>query len=375
MVDSIFWLFFAFAAGIGLFFSMMLLMRPGKLKSGSKPLIFILSLFSLTLIEYVIYWSHHRQQFPHMESLWRIWTYCYGPLLLLFVQKGKIKGVTALHFLPAALLLLSWIPFALLPTAEKFAHLQQHSVFSSQLGRSLRLGWLQTPWLLLGHQLLYMMTAAWLLWRKKEQSRLERQVLGLFAFFWLAQLSYFILVRFSFFNSEWDYMISLAMTIAIFSMASMSFHRPEFFFIQQLISPKKKYASSPLNENQSQLLAKQIQDFVEEKNIFLQENLRLPQLAAELNLSPQQLSQAVNQAFGLSFSEWINRYRVAHACELLSQGLSAKEAGYQSGFRSISTFYDVFKREMGLTPAAFGSTNNEQGSKNKKVKRGESLPE
>lgn len=354
MEESIWWLLFAFAAGIGLFFSALILMRPGKLKAGAKPLVLMISLFSVTLIQYVLIWSQHVQHFPHLSGIWMINTYCFGPLLLLFIAPPMKRKWAFLHFLPALLLFLAWTPFLILPAAEKLSWLQDHYVFASVLTRNLKLYYLTWSPFLLGHQLIYIIWAGIRIWKMKEPQKLKKQVFGLFIIFWLAQLAYFILVNFSFFNTEWDYMISMAMTLCIFFIGYLSFHKPESFFIQKLIASPPKYASSPLNEKQSHKLAGQIKKYVEENESYLDADLRLPGLASKLDLNPQQLSQAINQGFRLSFSDWINGYRVAYACDLLSKGLSAKEAGYQSGFKSMSTFYEVFKKEKGVTPARFG---------------------
>lgn len=362
MSDSIWWLLFAFAAGIGLFFSALILVRPAKLKAGAMPLVLMISLFSITLIQYVLVWSQHTQHFPHLTGVWIINTYCFGPLLLLFAAPAMKRKWAILHFLPAFLLFLAWLPFLLLSANEKIIWLQEHYVFQSVLTRNFKLYWLTTSWFLVGHQLIYMIWAGIKIWKEneeKEVEKLKKQVFVLFFIFWLAQLAYFILVNFPFFNKEWDYMISLAMTLGIFSIGSLSFHKPEYFFIQNLLAPAQKYASSPLNEKQSHLLAEQIKAHVEAHESFLDPDLRLPQLASELKLSPQQLSQAVNQGFDTSFPEWINTYRIAYACDLLEQGRSAKEAGYQSGFKSMSTFYEVFKKEKGVTPKSFRLTNKE----------------
>jgi AraC-like DNA-binding protein len=354
MADSIWWLIFAFAAGIGLFVSVLMLLRPAKLKSGTYPLVLMLTLFSVTLIEYVLFWSQYTEHFPHVTGIWKINTYCFGPLLLLFIFPEIKKKWIPLHFLPALLLLLAWIPFLILSEGEKNAWLENHAAFSSILTRKLKLYWLLTPPFLVGHQLIYLSWAGFKLrkWRKAEA--LKKRVFILFSIFLGAQVLYFVLLNFPFFNSEWDYMISMAMTICIFSMASLSFYQPEHFFIPQLLSPKEKYKSSPLRENQSILLAEQIKKHVESHESFLKADLRLPQLARDLNLSPQQLSQAINQGFETSFSDWINRYRIAYACGLLEKGLSAKEAGYQAGFKSMSTFYEAFKTEKGMTPKGYG---------------------
>lgn len=359
MDDSIWWLFFAFSAGIGLFFSILMLMRPSRIRAGTLPLILMISLFSIILIQYVIFWSENINKFPHLTGIWRIITYCFGPLFWLYMKadaSSKFNWRQILHFIPAFILFAAWLPFFLLSTEDKLLWFQGQYVFSSFLSKTPILPWLLSLWVMLLHQLIYIFLAVWY-FRKKKQEKVKRHILILFAIFWLAQLSYVILIRFSFFNKDWDYMISLAMTLCIFSIGSMSFHRPEYFFTPLRLPSAKKYSSSALNEKYARELALQIQKHVEKHESFLKPELRLPHLAQELQLSAQQLSQAINQGFGISYSDWINGYRVNYAKALLGQGHSAKEAGYQAGFKSMSTFYEAFKKETGTTPASFAKSS------------------
>ncbi|MDF7814033.1 AraC family transcriptional regulator [Hymenobacter sp. YC55] len=52
-------------------------------------------------------------------------------------------------------------------------------------------------------------------------------------------------------------------------------------------------------------------------------------------------------------TEFINEWRVQHACLLLREDVSITEVGYASGFLHLSHFNRLFRRSTGLTPSAY----------------------
>jgi AraC-like DNA-binding protein len=358
MAFNLWWLFFSMAAGISLFGGLLLMIGSARQGAGTRALGFLLLVFSITLVDYVMFWSDNVAHFPHLSGLWQAGNYLYGPLLLAFYNKDiSLAWKKWLpHFIPGLLLLFTWLPFGILPTAEKLAWMQTKYVFDTPLLLHRSLLYLLTPVPMVGTQFLY---GLYFLWQSQAMENGERKwkrgIAVLFLVFVLAQLIYFVLIRLPGFKAEWDYMISLAMVLCIFSITLFTFHRPEYFFNRKKRSPLEgKYNSSSLTSSQSASVALQIKSYVEQHQSYLQPDLRLPQLAKVLGLYPQQVSQAINEHFHCSFSEWINTYRIEHACQLLSKNnISAKEAGYQSGFNSLSAFYQVFKKEKGISPAAY----------------------
>lgn len=90
---------------------------------------------------------------------------------------------------------------------------------------------------------------------------------------------------------------------------------------------------------------------------FLDPEITLNDLAEQLRIPPGQLSRIINQGFSCNFSEFINRYRVAHVQQLLLQGEAQQftllAIALNSGFNSKATFNRVFKKMTGKTPGDF----------------------
>lgn len=102
-------------------------------------------------------------------------------------------------------------------------------------------------------------------------------------------------------------------------------------------------------------LEKRLNQVMEIEGLYKDPNLTLPKLAEAVKLTPHQLSAILNQGMGQSFSQYINEFRVRAAkSQLVEQDhLTIEAIAYTCGFNSTSTFYTVFKRETGQTPAAY----------------------
>jgi AraC-like DNA-binding protein len=100
-----------------------------------------------------------------------------------------------------------------------------------------------------------------------------------------------------------------------------------------------------------------VETYMREEKPYLDPALTLDQLANAVAVAPRVLSQAIGSGSDGNFYGLINRHRVIDARALL---LSPREArtsveaiGLMAGFRSRSTFYEAFQREVEMTPAEF----------------------
>lgn len=97
-----------------------------------------------------------------------------------------------------------------------------------------------------------------------------------------------------------------------------------------------------------------------EELAFLSPDLSLRQLAAEINMHPNQLSWLLNSQYGKNFNAFVNDYRIDHFKKLASdhgnRHISLIGLAYESGFNSKSVFNTYFKKREGLTPSAYVKT-------------------
>jgi len=82
--------------------------------------------------------------------------------------------------------------------------------------------------------------------------------------------------------------------------------------------------------------------------------LRQSAVACACGMTVCSFSRAFKAEFGLTFREYLLRYRIGRACELLKQGVhSATDAGMAVGFEDASHFARAFRRVLGVSPSAF----------------------
>lgn len=111
-------------------------------------------------------------------------------------------------------------------------------------------------------------------------------------------------------------------------------------------------ASDSKEESQLKL---SIISLMQQHKPFLRQDLTLQQLADLLKISPHKLSATINTEFSETFFNFVNRYRITYAQEILlsnpSRGIT--EIFYDAGFSSKSSFNTAFRKNTGNTPSAY----------------------
>ena len=118
-----------------------------------------------------------------------------------------------------------------------------------------------------------------------------------------------------------------------------------------------KYAKSGLDSDHLSEYKERLEHIMISDQAFLWADLTLPKLATEVGCSVNHLSQVINSGFGVSFFDYLNRYRIKHAQMLLTRLDSECSAilniAFTVGFNSNSAFYAAFKKHVGETPAQY----------------------
>jgi len=121
--------------------------------------------------------------------------------------------------------------------------------------------------------------------------------------------------------------------------------------------PGCKYAKSGLNETQLLEYKQNLETIMQSDQLFLRSDMTLPRLADAVGCSVNHLSQVINAGFGMSFFDYLNRYRIDYAREMLStlddRNCAILNIAFTVGFNSNSAFYAAFKKCVGQTPAQY----------------------
>ncbi|MFH0762063.1 MAG: helix-turn-helix domain-containing protein [Bacteroidota bacterium] len=118
-----------------------------------------------------------------------------------------------------------------------------------------------------------------------------------------------------------------------------------------------RYRKSGLTEQEADELIRQLNEYMVENKPYLDENLNLKSLAEAIGTSTHKLSQVLNDQMGLTFFEFINKFRIEEVKKRLSdstnQQYTLQAIAFDSGFCSKSTFYTTFRKNTGMTPGDY----------------------
>lgn len=319
------------------------------------PIAFLMLAFSLILFQYVLYWTGYEQIYPYLQLVPQLCYYTTGPLLYLYflrLYKEEVHFNFAAHFLPAAILLIPNIGLVL--------------TYLGVWEGDIPLLWIaQQPWFIVAHMMVYIILIIVLI-RNDLQSdseytyirdRWARTLLSLYALFVLSYISYYVLVRFSFFNDEWDYMISIMMTVSIYTIGYFIMKQPQLFdgeFYGKLFLPNSNSKESLEGVMLNELYLK-VQRYMETEKPYIDNELRLVHLADQLGFSTHLLSKVINNKSGKNFNKFVNEYRLREAERLLAEtnAASVKSVYFDVGFNSKAAFYAAFKQKHNCTPSEF----------------------
>lgn len=352
---------FLIAAVQGLFVGFILFRWRRGDRQSNRLLAWIMLLFSLTMLEYVLYWIGCWQRFPHVAEMSSQFPFLYGPLLWLYLRTiytgKKICRRDWLHFAAFLLAVALIVPWYGLDAESKRAVFRGQAKFPVS-GQVLNL--------LVGFRIAHMVVySVWnfvFIHRQPRVGATTRWALTInwfFAGFLLSYTSYFVLLWTGILNPQWDYQVSAAMTAFIYLIAYAGYVQPAVFEGYQWTDPNApvKYKNSGLTPEASRSLLQSLGLMMEQEKAFLNPDISLEKLANTLNASKHHVSQVINEHLGVTFFEYVNQLRVEEAKRLLAEttrsDLHVIEAAYMVGFNNKVSFNTAFKKATGMTPTEY----------------------
>ncbi len=94
-----------------------------------------------------------------------------------------------------------------------------------------------------------------------------------------------------------------------------------------------------------------------DKKYFLNKNVKLSHLAAEIGHNERLVSKAINTYGSGNFNKFLNTFRVDYSKQLLIGGefdhYTIEAIAEESGFSNKVSFYNSFKSHVGMSPSEY----------------------
>ncbi len=121
-----------------------------------------------------------------------------------------------------------------------------------------------------------------------------------------------------------------------------------------------KYGGRTLDSVAQQSMLHNLNQVLHDQELYCNPDLKIKDVAQEINTSTHHLSQVINEQLGKNFNQLINEYRVNKAKSMILENdkFTLEAIGYDCGFKAKSTFYAAFKKITGTTPAKFKKSNS-----------------
>ncbi len=343
---------FLVAAAQGFFLALILFIR----KNLSTAILGILVLlFSVTLIEYVLFWTGYRFVFPHLNRISEPFFFLFGPLIYFYAKSlskdNKLNSYSALaHLIPFIISFLLILPYYVLDAQVKIQYMTQQFQISETRMFLIRI----IPWTQILSMGVYTILAYSKIGiNKSENTKIKPayKILFLFSGFIFSFSSYYFMILTAGYLVTYDYLISISMSVFIYGIGYLGYKN-------NLIveSEADKYQNSNLKQEEIECVSRKLNELMQREKLYLQRDLNLEKLALAANTSKHILSQILNEEIGTKFSDFVNTYRVNEAKELIlkrNKELSISGIALESGFNNKTSFNTAFKKFTGHTPTQF----------------------
>jgi AraC-like DNA-binding protein len=121
------------------------------------------------------------------------------------------------------------------------------------------------------------------------------------------------------------------------------------------------YQKSGLGNQEAQEIIGRLEGIMVSEQLYLDSELNLVTLAHKTNVSTHKLSQVINEYLDKNFFDFVSEYRIENVKNLLTHPennqLKIVSLAFDSGFNSKSSFYKLFKKAEGITPAEYRKRN------------------
>lgn len=298
---------------------------------------------------------------PHFLATSTPVFYLLGPLFYLYIRSllnknFSIQWKSYIHYVPFIICVLTIIPFYTQTTEFKIDYIQQANTGPVNMP--------YTRAFYYGFALVQNGIYWWLCYRQivskrgKIKSFIDRWlsranvVYGIFLIAYLMVYCLFLFTDFYLREVRYGGYLLLSFLVHLFGYLLLQESHPV-----EKSQNARKYKSSNLQKREIDALLEKLLELVEKEKPYLQNDLKLEDVAEQLQISPHHLSQIINTKFNSNFNNFINSFRVKEAQIMLQSSqynsYSLEGIAMESGFNNRTSFYRVFRKHTGTTPREF----------------------
>ncbi len=377
-----------FISGIFMSFFIVVLLLTKKSKAlPDKILAVWIAVIGIHLLGFYYNQAGYWEKYPHLIGVTAPVPLFHGPLLYLYCLyslrgERRVRLIDYLHFVPGVVAYLYMTTFFFFYTAEEKilvdkGEINDFGIFSLVLLVAILISGLAYS------GLSYRLTIQY---KHKLKSRFSysegislkwlRNCIISIGLVFLSAIIVFILrdAMDIFFPFNPEYIFYTIMIVFIFYIGYFGI-KHENIFVNKLLqenpvdyknSGDGKYKNSGMKPGVAAELYNKLLRFMEEEKPYLQSKLSLPELARQLDISPNQLSQVINQQAKSNFHDFINKYRVEEFLRNAKRNkdFSLLALALDSGFNSKSSFNYIFKKQKKISPSQYLSQIHKQQQKN-----------
>jgi AraC-like DNA-binding protein len=367
----------------------LLLFKENAYRSYANYLLSIYFIFSVACIGvYLLVFNGLINKVPYLYKasgplnyLTPVLSYLYVRAVLFNEKRFTYKDLP--HLIPFLILFVSYIPYYILPIAEK-AIIVKSIVNDMSMADKYNFGLIPEKlfFIFIPIQTIFYVILQWrlLFQYKKNNKQIEVQNQLNIVIKWIKiftssstvfVVGYFILIILalnvpSFFYTPAGMIIpGLCLSISFFIISSYLLINP--YVLSGLPFIKYKEIESDLLDHERREVPfietdyskeiKLIDDYFLEKQSFLKQGLNISMVAVELNIPVRDLSYIINNYYTTRFNDFINKHRVDYILSKVGMAqldiYTLEALSKEAGFSHKSSFYRAFKKIHNVTPLEY----------------------
>ena len=367
----------------GFFLALLLLRKAGNLKANRILAILVIA-YSLFIVDALFVRSSFFEKYPHLAVILGELPLLFGPLHYFY---AKFLINKRLNFSYKEWL--QFVPFLVFKVFSAQAFFMSASELLAFIRNMEEVGdpiFTVLGWVIAVLGLTYMVMTLFLIRKYTRRIKENYSTIDEINLNWLKNITFMALAVWmvvfleevlKVFNSnllgENSQLIAMLTAVFVYALGYMGLSKSEIF-LQRIIpeweaadpergasdlksQQSKKYQKSGLSIENAQRIVGNLIQLMKTEKPYLDSDLTLFELAGSLNISPHNLSEAINTQLQQTFFDFVNQYRVDQVKKDLAnpqkEHLTFLALALEAGFNSKSSFNVIFKKHAEMTPSEY----------------------